>query len=470
MQRTIPLRSSSSSQSPGRKRNRWTFQPNPKRPQDKLTNFQRWLLETKTRNLVGVAARRSGKTVGIRALILTTCLTTPNGLVGYVGPTAKQAKRLIWRALMRDVRAPGASAFIEPNGINRADLSIRFRNGCCFYVYGAERPEQIRGDGFDLLVVDEADDPNFTESIFDEVIGPALSDQLGRLVQIGSPKGRGRLYKEYRKGQRGDELFDDQYSSIQVTAVEAGIIPPAEIERARRTRPARAFKQEYEAAFNAPHGIVYDEWDEKVHVVDERDLPDSFDEIIVGVDWGTAARGTMLVIGLDRVWVPPLDGLAGYEAARGWVLEEHTHAGMGYDDGGWWMVARGIQERWQPRFWYADPAGGSEGYIRQLGNALQGGGRANVVSANNEVGPGIATVREFVHHDAILNEPARLFVLRCCENLRREFSGYRYRAHRTVEDEFVDEPVKHEDHSLDGLRYGLHSHFNVQRGRRRKAS
>lgn len=334
---------------------------------------------------------------------------------------------------------------------------------------GAERPEQIRGIGFDLLIVDEADDPNYTSSFFDEIVGPALSDQLGRLVQIGSPKGRGRLYTEFRKGQPGDELYDSQYASVQVTAIEAGIISREEIERARRTRPARAFKQEYEAAFNAPHGIIYDEWSEDVHVIDDSQLPDSYDEVIVGVDWGTAARGSMVVIGLDRVWVPPADGLAGYEAVRAWIVGEHTHAGMGYDDGGWWQIAREIQADKQPVAWYCDPAGGIEGYIRQLGNALTGGGKANVYPALNEVRPGIATVRELIHTNADLNEPARLFVINSCANLRGELSTYRYRQHPSVEDEFVDEPLKENDHSIDALRYALHTHLTKPKGRKRAA-
>ena len=459
----------SSSSLPSRRE--WRFQPNPKNPAHKLTRFQRWIVQTPARNLVAVAARRSGKSVGSRCLITKTCISTPNGKVAYVAPTLNQAKRLVWDALMRDVRGPGAEHFVR--SVNLAEHRIEYRNGCVFMLFGAANKnsvERLRGHGFDLVVCDEADDPFFTDALFDEIIGPALSDQLGRLVQIGSPKGRARIYREWRKGQPGDELYDPTYASIQVTAIEAGIIHPDEIERARRTRPKRAFMQEYEANFVAPHGIIYDEWNESIHVVNDNGLPDSFDEIIVGVDWGTAARGAMIVIGLDRVWVPPIGGLAGYEAARAWVLEEHTHAGMGYDDGGWWRIARGIQEDWQPKAWYADPAAGTEGYIRQLEYALQGGGRAHVAAANNEVRPGIALVREFVHHDEVLGEPARLFVLNRCETLRREFGSYRYRKHRTIEEEFVDEPVKEDDHCLDAARYALASHFGVQRGRRRKAA
>lgn len=442
----------------------WTFRPNPKRPDARPTRFQSWLITREYRNIVAVAARRSGKTVGSRARIIKRCVSTPNGLVGYCGPTLKQAKRLIWRALMRDLRDPAAAPFV--GRINRSDLTVEFRNGCVFCVYGAERPEQIRGEGFDEFIVDEADDPNFDAAIFDEIVGPALSDQLGTLVQVGSPKGRGRLYREWRKGQATSppEERDPDYTSIQVTAVQAGIIDPREIERARRVRPPRAFRQEYEASFEAPVGIIYDEWDERVHVV--REVPQRFEEIVVGVDWGTANRGAMLVIGVDRVLLPETEEYEACELSRAWVLDEESHAGTGYDDDGWWRIARDLQARWHPSRWYADPAGGQEGYLRQLRNALAGSDdRPEVVEADNQVKPGIAAVQTLLHHDPVIGDPPRLLVHERCKWLRTEIADYRWRAHRTIEDEFTDEPVKQADHAVDGLRYAVFTHFYQPHGR-----
>lgn len=449
----------------------WTFRPNPKRQDVRCTAFQSWLITRERRHIVAVAARRSGKTVGARARILRRCLSTPNGLVGYIGPTLKQAKRLIWRALMRDLQDPAARGFLAPRGINRSDLTIDFANGCRFCVYGAERPEQIRGEGFDELIVDEGDDPNFDESIFNEVIGPALSDQLGTLVQIGSPKGRGRLYREYRKGQDSspDEERDREYESIQVTAAQAGIIDASEIARAKRTRPPRAYRQEYEASFEAPVGVIYDEWDERVHVVSR--IPDRFEEVIVCGDWGTANRGAMLALGIDRIVLPETDDYDACELARATVIEEESHAGMGYDDDGWWRIARGLQQKWHPTRWYFDPAGGKEGYLRQLRNALAGceGPPAEVVGADNQVGPGIAAVQAFMHHDEQLGDPPRLLVHQDCKYTRMEVADYRWRAHASVEDEFTDEPIKKNDHCMDALRYGIFSHFYRPHGRGKRA-
>lgn len=449
----------------------WVFRPNPRRPTNALTWFQSWIVTRGCRNVVAVAARRSGKTVGVTARLLKRSIETPHGLFGYCAPTLKQAKRLIWRPLMRHLRDPAARQFVDPRGINRSDLTIDFRNGARLAIYGAERSEQIRGDGFVEFVADEADDPNYDSAFFDEVVGPALSDELGTLIQIGSPKGRGRLYREFKKGDGASPLEqrDATYQSIQVTAVDAGIIDPREIERARRTRPKRAFAQEYEAHFNAPIGIVYDEFTDARHVFSAEPKPEHFKQVIAGVDWGTANRGSMLVIGIDSVYLPETDDYEAGELARVWVVEEQSHAGVGYDDGGWWRLARDIQAKWNPSRWYADPAGGSEGYLRQLRGALSGTG-ANVVSADNQVNPGIAAVQEFMRLDEIADRsPQRFFVHDSCRWLRQELGEYRWRSHSSLEDEFVDEPIKQNDHSADALRYALFTHFYKPHGRSRIA-
>lgn len=411
--------------------------------------------------------------MGVRGKLIAKSLETANGLVGYCAPTLGQAKRLLWTALMRDLRDPVSEAFVER--VNHSELFVQFRNGCYLRVYGAERPEQIRGDGFDLFVTDESDDPNYTPGFFDEIVHPALSDQQGQLIQIGSPKGRGRLYREFRAGQPGDETYQPDHASIQVTAVDAGILTRDEIERARRSRPMRAFRQEYMADFLAPAGIVYDEWDEAFHVVTAEQLPRKFDEVIVGVDWGTANRGAMIVVGVDHAYVPPIGSLDGQELARAWVIEEHSHAGLGYDDGGWWDIARGIQSRWQPCAWYCDPAGGTDGYLRQLKRALTGGGRADVYAADNEVRPGISTMRDLMHHSMmqeggdVLDAP-RLYVLDGCSTVRRTLSSYRYKSHPKIEDEFTEDPVKVDDHEPDALRYAVHTHLGERRRGFRRAA
>lgn len=398
-----------------------------------------------------------------------------------MAPTLGQAKRLLWRPLMRDLRDPAAKDFVEGRP-NSAELTVEFKTGTRLYLYSAEAYERVRGDGFKLFLTDETDDPLFTNEVFDEAIFPALSDNLGALVQLGTPKGRGRLFREYRKGQPGTEYSDPEYESIQVTAMDAGIIAPSEIERARRTRPRRAFEQEYLATFNAPVGLVYEEWSETHHLARVEDINRPFDEVIVGVDWGTAARGAMIPIGIDRITITVKgDEDDGEEKPRALILEEHSASGIPYTEAGWWAIARQIQRQWRPTRWYCDPAGGAKeanavgtpGHLRQLEAVLRdecaklGMPRAHVIQGDNRVSPGISAVQDFLHHDEVLGEPARLQVMPACPQLIAAFPSYRWSSHRGIEGEFVDQVVKTNDHELDAVRYALFTHFYGRHGGRR---
>jgi len=455
----------------------WKFVPSRRRP-GSLTWFQSWLLTRQRRHVVAVAARRSGKTVGVRALAIAACLDDKPGDVGYMAPTLGQAKRLIWRPLMDDLRDPAAKSFLAGKP-NASEFYVPFKGGSRLYLYSAEAAERVRGDGFKLFITDETDDPRFTPSVYDDIIWPALAENQGRLVQIGTPRGRGRLYSEFRKGQEHSPVGvrDPHYESIQVTAMEAGIIPRSEIEQARRTRPKRSFQQEYLASFVAPLGLVYDEWSDERHIVDAayvaREVPRGFDEIIVGVDWGTAKRGAMVVMGIDRVEVPATDDYDRCEMPRIWILEEHSHAGLAYADrsgdrDGWWGIARRIQSQWRPTRWYCDPAGGdaeeteaeAAGYLLQLQRAVsQVDPGARVVPGDNRVSMGISAVQSFIHYDDLLLERPRLHVLDSCPITIGEFQGYRWTQTPGTEDEYEERPVKKEDHAIDSIRYACFTHF-----------
>lgn len=480
----------------------WRFRPAPRRKDTALTWFQSWLVlhggsrlasvkananfqphvGRVVRDTIGVAARRSGKTAGALGLTILGGLDDGPGDVGYMAPTLAHAKRLLWRPLAMLLREPAAKRFINGKP-NNSELTVEFATGTRLYIYSAEAYERVRGDGFKLFIADEADDPIFTDEVFSDAIRPALSDNLGSLVQLGTPKGRARLFREWRKGQGIPcdkckrvpcEHYDPSYASIQVTAIDAGLLDPQEVRRAKRTLPDRSFRQEYMAEFNAPIGMVYEEWNEERHVVGIDQIPplDSFDEFIVGVDWGVAKRGAMLVSGIDRKWLEGDDTYEGCDMPRIWALEEHSSAGIPYTDAGWWKIARQIQQQWRPRYWYCDPAGGTEaesdakaaGLLRQLQQALATvDNRVQVIAGDNRVGPGIAAVQGFLHYDDILKEPPRLFVARTCPWLIKEFGTYRYPANRKFEgqdgEEFDDKPVKESDHVLDSLRYLCLTHF-----------
>lgn len=458
----------------------WIFRPNRRRPELELTNFQTWVYNQvevrRKRVVVPVAARRSGKSVIARLLAILAGLDSRPGDVGYMAPTLEQARRLFWRPLMDDLRDPAARQFVVGRP-NSQRMTLEFVTGTRLYVYSAEAHERVRGDGFKRFITDETGDPLFTDEVFDETLDAALGADRGQLIQIGTPKGRGRFYREWRKGQRTSKEYDAEYASCQVTALQAGIIPSDVVERARRTKPKRSFQQEYEARFNAPLGLIYDEWNETRHVVPAHAMPerDEFDEIIVGKDWGLAKRGALLVMGVDHVTVPGDDEYEEAFMPRVRVLEEHSFSGVPYTDAGWWKIARDVQRRWRPSYWYPDPAGGQHdenearaaGLLRQLADALEEvDNRVLVIPADNRVGPGISAVQSFVHYDDVLGEPPRFFVADSCKYLIDEMGKYswanaRGRGENTEDsgDAYEEKPRKVNDHAVDAARYALFSHF-----------
>jgi hypothetical protein len=436
------------------------------------------------RNVIGVAARRSGKSVVSRLLVWQWGLDPRPGDIGYMAPTHGAAKRYLWRPLMQDLVDPAARQLVRE--VNRSDYTIEFVTGTRLTLFSADAYERVRGEGLKGFITDESGDAKYTSEVFDEAVRPALAADEGQLVQLGTPKGKGRFYADWLKGDPKNPDKQADYISCQVTAIEAGIIPIAEIEKERKDRPARAFRQEYEASFENVGTYIYDEYNPSVHVIAPWQMPVEFDEIAVGVDWGVAKRGVMLVVGIvypkeqDEFGV--IDDLPTL-----YVIEEHSDDHVPYTSSGWWRIARQIQDAWAPNYWIYDPAQTIDGYADKLKFVLNDWAKENprrrhpkVMPANNAVRPGISTVQEFLHYSGYKGErirsstycPPHLFIVegkegpRKCFYLRDMFPKYQWKRLRGAGDDSEPEeiPVKVSDHELDAARYILHTLFGHIRG------
>lgn len=463
------------------------FKPDHRRPSSTLTRFQDWMyhvtIRRKYRNVIGVAARRSGKSVISRLLVWSWGLDPRPGDIGYMAPTHGAAKRYLWRPLMQDLMDPAALRLVR--SYNQSDYTIEFITGTRLTLFSADAFERVRGEGLKGFITDESGDLKYTSEVFDEAIRPALAADQGQLVQLGTPKGKGRFYEEWLRGDPKNPNKLSDHISCQVTAIEAGIIPRAEIESERAKRPARAFRQEYEASFENVGTYIYDEYDANVHEIGVHRLPDKFDEIAVGVDWGVAKRGVMLLVGI----VYPKDSADDLPTL--YVFEEQSHSQMSYTSSGWWDVAKRIQERYAPKYWIYDPAQTIDEHANHLKFVLNEWARNHqnvkpeklprAIPAKNAVRPGIATVQEFLHFSGYGGEyvksatycPPHLYIVRtnemvprACWNLRRTFPKYQWKRLRGAGDDSEPEeiPIKSDDHELDAIRYVAHTLFGHIRG------
>jgi len=68
-------------------------------------------------------------------------------------------------------------------------------------IKSADAPESLRGEGLDLLVLDEA--AYILPDVWDAALRPALSDRKGGAIFISTPAGYNWFHEVYTRGCEG---------------------------------------------------------------------------------------------------------------------------------------------------------------------------------------------------------------------------------------------------------------------------
>ena len=219
-----------------------------------LSPAQRKVTEDKSRWRVVCAGRRFGKThLAIREL--AKFARYPDRLVYYISPSYRMSKQIAWRKLSKKLK--------QLNWVtkaNESELTLYLVNGSRIELKGADNYDSLRGVGLNFAVFDETAD--MEPGTWYEVIRPALSDQLGHALFIGTPKGHNWFKDLYDFGVRGTP----GWSSYTFTTLDGGRVSPEEIEAARRDLDARTFSQEYLATFENFQGRVAYNFDRNIHL------------------------------------------------------------------------------------------------------------------------------------------------------------------------------------------------------------
>jgi phage terminase large subunit-like protein len=114
----------------------------------------------------------------------------------------------------------------------------------------------MRGVSLKYLVMDEYAD--MKPQVFEQILRPALADQKGRAMFIGTPMGRNHFYELYKLG---DSTKDKDYKAWHFTSFDNPLLDPAEIEAARGSMSSFAFRQEFMASFEASQSEIFkEEW------------------------------------------------------------------------------------------------------------------------------------------------------------------------------------------------------------------
>lgn len=198
------------------------------------------------RFVVAVMHRRAGKTTGAQWWLIdgTERVRLQAPRMAYIAPTFRQAKQIAWDG------DHGFKRILEPlrNVVefNESELRIDFAGGARIQLGGAENLDAWRGTYWDRVVLDEVAqmDPRF----WPEVIRPALSDRQGRALFIGTPAGEDAFHDLYK---RAASNVDPDWAACIFPWQKTGVLPPHEIESARRDMSPEQFAREYECSFAA---------------------------------------------------------------------------------------------------------------------------------------------------------------------------------------------------------------------------
>lgn len=331
-----------------------------------------------------------------------------------MAPTFQQARDIAWEELKRDCR--GAN-------INESRLEIRLANNkkteSLIILRGWESIETIRGQKFDLIVLDEvASMRNFVIN-WQEVIRPTLTDNKGEALFISSPKGFNHFYDLFNL-----EATDPDFKSFHYTSYDNPHLPVEELDKARTELTEDRFAQEYMADFRKTEGLVYKEFDRQRHLFAE--LPSvQWVETIAGVDFGFTHPACVPTIRKDY------DG--NYWMTEEWVKTSNTDA----------QIAEYVaSKRYNKVFPDPENAGG----IQELRN--HGINVREVTKGPGSVKAGVNIVRE-------LFKANRLHIHQSCLHTIAEFEMYIYPPRKSNEMYDDEHPLKENDDMMDAIRYAL---------------
>jgi len=194
---------------------------------------------------VVIAGRRFGKTfLAIRQLCYYA--RTPNKEIFYITSSYRAAKMIVWKPLKKRLLE---LRWVKK--INEAELSITLKNGSTISLKGGENPDALRGPSLFYVVIDEASE--VPPELWQEVIRPALADQQGHALFIGTPKGKSNWTFDLFNIQYE---YPDVWKSWQFTTLEGGFVKPEEIEQAKKDMSLKQFRQEFEATFETAENRV----------------------------------------------------------------------------------------------------------------------------------------------------------------------------------------------------------------------
>ncbi len=244
--------------------------------------------------------RRFGKTTLAIDQMKALAASRP-ARIAYIAPTIQQARDIAWEQLKKD--CSGAALRIRESPHLEIVLPTQKGGESQIILRGWEAIETLRGQAFDLIVLDEVASMRNFWTHWQEVIRPTLTDRKGEGLFISTPKGFNHFYDLFNL-----QDTDQDFKAWRFASKDNPHLPPEEIEKARQELSYERFVQEYEASFAKTQGLVYKEFDRTRHTFLTIPEGTRIVERIAGVDFGftnPCAIADLWRDSADCLWMQP---------------------------------------------------------------------------------------------------------------------------------------------------------------------
>lgn len=206
---------------------------------------------------VVVAGRKWGKSTLALVELLRAARKAKN--IVYIAPTYKMAKNTLW---LDHIRKFVPDTLIANQ--HDTDLRLTMLNDSMITLYGADDPDRLRGLNIDFAVMDEMAD--IKKDVWEQIIEPNLLTTKGKAMFIGTPKGKkNHLFNLF-------ERPGPTYKSWHFTSYESPLNDKAKLDAIEQRLAGQGkedvWKQEYLAMFTVLAGMIYDNWDRKIHIAE----------------------------------------------------------------------------------------------------------------------------------------------------------------------------------------------------------
>ncbi|MFE7073793.1 PBSX family phage terminase large subunit [Streptomyces sp. NPDC057620] len=394
-------------------------------------------------------AVRSGKTIGSIMVWLKYIRTGPPGALLMVGKTERTLKRNVIDVIVQMVG--------NKRCVFRAGAGEVVIFGRTIYVAGANDEKAVDKIKGLTLAGAYCDELTTYPHTFFQMLETRLSVEGAQWFATTNPEGPNHwLKKEYLDRarlhlRRDGTLVETQdpealdLHRFSFVLDDNPTLPERYVAGLKRSHQGLFFRRYILGEWCLAEGVIFDGFDEARHVIDI--VPEISRWMAVGVDYGTVNPFAALLIGIgadNRMYVASeyrhdsriarrqLTDAQYSVGVRRW-LSQYEHRGQ-----------KGVVPSWV----FVDPSAAS--FMTQLWSD----GMPGVAKADNDVKDGLRSVGTAFGEDI-------LSIHRSCSGLLTELPAYVW--DEKAAKKGIDQPLKVDDHSVDGLRYGLHSSVNEWR-------